>query len=109
MFSVRYHAGFRLQAVVALLAWLVLGGLSVLDDMAFAMQPNSPSVFIGQTVEPDNDETKVFNPQDACPGGQMAVTGAPFPAARSQFDMQCSMLPGAAASPLYQLYSSYRI
>lgn len=109
MFSVRYHAGFRLQAAVALLAWLVSGGLSVLDDMAFAMQPNAPSVFLGQAVEPDNDETKVFDPQDACLGGQMAVMGPPFPAVRDQFVAQFSVFPGASSFPLYRLYSSYRI
>lgn len=109
MFSVRYHAGFRLQAAVALLAWLVFGGLSVLDDMAFAMQSNVPSVFLGQVVEPDNDETKVFDPQDACLGGQMAVAGSPFPAARDQFVVQFCVFPGASSPSLYQLYSSYRI
>jgi|GEM_PF-3467791 len=109
MFSVRYHAGFRLQTAVALLAWLIVGGLAVLDDMAFAMQPNAPSVFLGQAVEPDNDETKGFDPQDACLGGQMAVAGSPFPVARDQFVAYCAVLPGASASPLYQRYSSYRI
>ncbi|TAL11437.1 MAG: hypothetical protein EPO02_04615 [Nitrospirae bacterium] len=109
MFSVRYHAGFRLQAAVALLAWLVWGGLSVLDDMAFAMQPNAPSVFLEQAVEPGNDETKVFDPQDACLVGHMAGTGSPFMAARDQFVVQFSVFPGASASLLYQLYSSYRI
>lgn len=98
-----------MQAAVALLAWLVLGGLSVLDDMAFAMQPHAPSVFLEQAVEPDNDETKVFDPQDACLGGQMAVAGSSFPAVRDQFVVKFSVFPGATSSPPYQLYSSYRI
>lgn len=109
MFSVRYHAGLRLPAALALLAWLVLGGLSVLDDMAFAMQPNAPSVFLGPAVEPDNDETKAFDLQVAGLGGQMAVAGSPFAAVRDQFVVRYSVLPGASASPLYQRYSSYRI
>lgn len=109
MFSVRYRAGFRLQAAVALLAWLVVGGLSVLDDMAFALQPSAPSVFLEQAVEPDNDETKVFDLQHACLGGQMAVAGSPFMAARDQSVVQAAIFSGASASLFYQLYSSYRI
>ena len=109
MFSVRYHAGFRLPAAVALLVWLVLGGLSVLDDMAFALQPSTQSVFLTQAVEPDNDKAKAFDPQEAYFGGHMAVAGSPFTAGRDQFVAQFSVFPGTASSLLYQLYSSYRI
>ena len=109
MFSVRYHAGFRLQAAVALLAWLVFVGLSVLDDMAVALQPSTQAVFLAQAVDPDSDKTKVFDPQNACLGGQMAVAGFPFTATRDQCVVQFSVFPGASSSLLYQRYSSYRI
>lgn len=109
MFSVRYRAGLRLQAAVALLAWLVFGGLSVLDDLAFALQSSAQPVFLAQAVEPDSDKTKVFDPQDACLGGQVAVAESPFTAGRDQFAAQFSVFPEAAGSLLYQIYSSYRI
>lgn len=92
-----------------LLAGLVFGGLAVPDDMTFTSQPNAPSVFLEQAVEPDNDETKVFDPQDACLGGHATVMVSPFTAAPDQFVLQCSVLPGASPSLLYQLHSAYRI
>jgi len=73
------------------------------------MQSNVPSVFLGQVVEPDNDETKVFDLQDACLGGHATVMVSPFTAAPDQFVLQCSALPGASLPPLYQLHSAYRI
>lgn len=107
MFSVRVRPTPRLYVWSLLSAWVLFGGVSLLDQDDLASITAVPAV-LEQALEPDLDETKFKDTGVAFPGGTIPIWSHLLTVSTDHVPAQYHLII-LPSSSRYQQISTYRI